>query len=107
MGKIFPSGNLRHEPAVHNGNHMCDEIRNIYVATDNQYHLETEIGNQRAKKVAQLGACGCIEAYKGIVHDEHPGSTPQGFGQLELAQFATTQRDDILVIEFVQMEDSD
>ena len=70
------------------------------------YTAKAKLGDERGEQLAKLDAGIAVEPHKGIVHHQHAWGASQGTCELELAQLTAAERDDVFIIQVVQMEES-
>ena len=83
---------------------MRNERRNLILSREHEHHLQMGICYQVRQQMAEKVTGSHIEPDERIVEYQHTGAVHQRLGQLELTQFTTGQKYDVLVQHFFDAE---
>ena len=103
-GHIFLAGHERLHLQPLYGKHVGDKLGNHVVARKDEDAKQMKLMHHRGEQIREQGSGLSVETDVRIVHDEHTGRRHQNTCELELAQFAAGDADDVLVQQMLHME---
>ena len=86
------------------GKHVGDKPGNHVVARKDEDAEQMKLMHHRGEQIREQGSGLSVETDVRIVHDEHTGRRHQDARELELAQFAAGDADDVLVLKMLHMK---
>ena len=94
----------RHGLVVRHPSDVVDEVGNVVRLRNHQHDVHLLFVCQQLQQFFQLVARLGIEPDEGVVHDKQPWGGEERLGELEFAQFAAREGDDVLVEQRLHVE---